>query len=48
MMADHLKKKMIGMSWYEGELLKLAADIGNRLLPAFNTSTGMPYPRVTF
>lgn len=46
MMADHLKKKMIGMSWYEGELLELAADIGNRLLPAFNTSTGMPYPRV--
>jgi mannosidase alpha-like ER degradation enhancer 3 len=31
---------------YNDELLKLAEDIGNRLLPAFDTKTGLPYPRV--
>lgn len=34
------------LSWYKGELLALAKDIGYRLLPAFNTSTGIPHPRV--
>ena len=32
--------------WYDGELVKLAEELGMRLLPAFNTSTGIPYPRV--
>ncbi|KAG8878965.1 alpha mannosidase-like protein [Tulasnella sp. 331] len=32
--------------WYRGELLDLALDLGRRLLPAFNTPTGMPYARV--
>ena len=31
---------------YNGQLLRLAHDLGNRLLPAFWTSTGIPYPRV--
>lgn len=31
---------------YDGQLLRLALDLANRLLPAFYTSTGMPYPRV--
>ncbi|KAL6243509.1 hypothetical protein RBB50_009502 [Rhinocladiella similis] len=31
---------------YEGQLLKLAYDLGNRLIPAFWSSTGIPYPRV--
>ncbi|RAL08667.1 glycoside hydrolase family 47 protein [Aspergillus homomorphus CBS 101889] len=31
---------------YDGQLLRLAADLGNRLLPAFYTDTGLPYPRV--
>ena len=31
---------------YNGELLALAKDCATRLLPAFNTSTGIPYPRV--
>ncbi len=40
-----------GIKWknglvYNGQLLRLAYDIGNRLLPAFWTSTGIPYPRV--
>lgn len=34
------------MGWYSNELLALAEDLGKRLLPAFNTSTGIPYPRV--
>ncbi|XP_062509503.1 ER degradation-enhancing alpha-mannosidase-like protein 3 [Corticium candelabrum] len=31
---------------YNNELLSLAEDVGNRLLPAFNTTTGLPYPRI--
>lgn len=31
---------------YNGHLLALAYDLGERLLPAFETSTGIPYPRV--
>ena len=31
---------------YDGQLLRLAYDLGQRLLPAFHTPTGLPYPRV--
>ncbi|KIX05669.1 uncharacterized protein Z518_03641 [Rhinocladiella mackenziei CBS 650.93] len=31
---------------YNGQLLRLAYDLGNRLLPAFWSATGIPYPRV--
>lgn len=31
---------------YDGQLLRLATDLAERLLPAFNTPTGLPYPRV--
>lgn len=31
---------------YDGQLLRLAYDLTERLLPAFYTSTGIPYPRV--
>lgn len=31
---------------YDGQLLRLALDLGKRLLPAFRTPTGLPYPRV--
>ncbi|KAJ3067834.1 ER degradation-enhancing alpha-mannosidase-like protein 1 [Podochytrium sp. JEL0797] len=34
------------MEGYRGELLALAEDLGERLLPAFETSTGMPFPRI--
>ncbi|CAH8524279.1 unnamed protein product [Schistosoma bovis] len=34
------------MDWYTNELLQMAVDIGNRLLPAFDTPTGIPYPRI--
>ncbi|THV64217.1 hypothetical protein D6D28_10076 [Aureobasidium pullulans] len=40
-----------GIHWpngfvYDGQLLRLAQDLGERLLPAFHTPTGLPYPRV--
>lgn len=31
---------------YDGQLLRLALDLAQRLLPAFYTPTGIPYPRV--
>lgn len=31
---------------YDGQLLRLALDLAERLLPAFYTPTGIPYPRV--
>ncbi|EIW61741.1 alpha-mannosidase [Trametes versicolor FP-101664 SS1] len=34
------------LPWYQGELLQLAYDLGVRLLPAFNTVTGLPYARI--
>ncbi|PGH02332.1 hypothetical protein AJ79_07672 [Helicocarpus griseus UAMH5409] len=40
-----------GIRWengfvYDGQLLRLAMDFGTRILPAFYTPTGLPYPRV--
>jgi len=34
------------LSWYHDELLRKAEEVGRRLLPAFNTTTGLPYPKV--
>jgi hypothetical protein len=34
------------LDWYNGELLTMSEELGRRLLPAFNTSTGLPYPKV--
>ncbi|KAK7061652.1 alpha-1,2-mannosidase [Favolaschia claudopus] len=34
------------LPWYRGELLQMALDLGNRLLPAFSTPTGLPYARI--
>ncbi|MBN3322845.1 EDEM3 protein, partial [Atractosteus spatula] len=45
-MAVMLKEQGTHMSWYRDELLAMAKDLGLRLLPAFNTSSGLPYPRV--
>jgi mannosidase alpha-like ER degradation enhancer 1 len=33
---------------YEGGLLTMARELGNRLLPAFESPTGLPYPRGEF
>ncbi|XP_034301044.2 ER degradation-enhancing alpha-mannosidase-like protein 3 [Magallana gigas] len=45
-MATYFKRKRRAMEWYNGELLMMAKDVGFRLLPAFNTTTGIPYPRI--
>ncbi|CAK5275566.1 unnamed protein product [Mycena citricolor] len=34
------------LQWYKGELLDMALDLAERLLPSFSTPTGMPYARV--
>ena len=48
---EELRKGKRGIFWpnglvYDGQLLRLATDLANRLLPAFHTPTGLPYPRV--
>ncbi|XP_055035777.2 ER degradation-enhancing alpha-mannosidase-like protein 3 isoform X1 [Misgurnus anguillicaudatus] len=45
-MADVLKQRGEKMQWYRDELLHMAKELGYRLLPAFNTTSGLPYPRV--
>ncbi|EMP34450.1 ER degradation-enhancing alpha-mannosidase-like 3, partial [Chelonia mydas] len=43
--AIMLKEKGEYMQWYSGELLHMAKQLGYKLLPAFNTTSGLPYPR---
>ncbi|XP_036376858.1 ER degradation-enhancing alpha-mannosidase-like protein 3 isoform X1 [Megalops cyprinoides] len=45
-MAVMLRERGHHMLWYQDELLHMAKELGLRLLPAFNTSSGLPYPRV--
>ncbi|XP_025112194.1 ER degradation-enhancing alpha-mannosidase-like protein 3 isoform X2 [Pomacea canaliculata] len=45
-MAQYFKQQGLGLPWYNNELLVRAKEVGDRLLPAFNTSTGIPYPRI--
>ncbi|XP_017777987.1 PREDICTED: ER degradation-enhancing alpha-mannosidase-like protein 3 [Nicrophorus vespilloides] len=45
-LAEYLKQRAGIMQWYNAELLDMAKDVGYRLLPAFNTTTGIPYARV--
>ncbi|KAF2679958.1 glycoside hydrolase family 47 protein [Lentithecium fluviatile CBS 122367] len=45
------KRGSEGIFWrnglvYDGQLLRLATDLADRLMPAFHTPTGLPYPRV--
>ena len=49
--AVNAKSGLPGIRWskkfsYDGQLLRLAHNLATRLLPAFSTSTGIPYPRV--
>lgn len=49
--TEEVRKGKQGVFWrngfvYDGQLLRLATDLANRLLPAFYTPTGLPYPRV--
>jgi hypothetical protein len=47
-LAEYLQQRAGIMSWYRGELLSMAKDLGYRLMPAFNTTTGIPHGRVSF
>lgn len=41
-----LGRSKVDLKRYKGRVLELALDLGNRLMPAFATTTGMPYARV--
>ncbi|XP_024408466.2 ER degradation-enhancing alpha-mannosidase-like protein 3 isoform X4 [Desmodus rotundus] len=45
-LAIMLKEKGECMQWYNDELLQMAKQLGYKLLPAFNTTSGLPYPRI--
>jgi len=44
--ALELQRKRGLLKWYDGSLLRMAVDLGDRLLPAFNTSSGIPFSRI--
>ncbi|KAF2879152.1 hypothetical protein ILUMI_27004, partial [Ignelater luminosus] len=44
-LAGYLQQRAEVLQWYRGELLNMAKDLGYRLLPAFNTTTGIPHSR---
>ncbi|OCT82984.1 ER degradation-enhancing alpha-mannosidase-like protein 3 isoform X2 [Xenopus laevis] len=44
--AIMLKENGDRMQWYNDELLHMAKELGYKLLPAFNTTSGLPYPRI--
>lgn len=44
--SDLVGRWGFGLPWYKDELLHLAHDLGKRLLPAFETTTGIPFARV--
>jgi mannosidase alpha-like ER degradation enhancer 1 len=41
-----LGKTKVDLKMYRGRLLEMALDLGERMLPAFETKTGLPYARV--
>lgn len=45
-LASTLKHEVPCLHWYNGELLAMAEDLGKRLLPSFNTSTGIPHGKI--
>ncbi|KAL3218637.1 hypothetical protein MRX96_031448 [Rhipicephalus microplus] len=45
-LASYLQERHGLMTWYRGDLLLMAKELGYRLLPAFNTTTGVPHPRI--
>ncbi len=53
LLAGHLlaadpQLRLMRNSTYSGALLQLADDLGRRLLPAFRSATGIPFPTVCF
>lgn len=51
MLAEEIKRQWEArqqqrLHWYSGELLEIALKLGHRLLPAFDTATGLPHPLI--
>uniref|UniRef100_A0A1I8EUS1 alpha-1,2-Mannosidase n=1 Tax=Wuchereria bancrofti TaxID=6293 RepID=A0A1I8EUS1_WUCBA len=52
LISGHVMAKLVQsrdenrLRWYKDELLQMAAELADRLLPAFNTSSGIPYSRI--
>jgi hypothetical protein len=46
LLAEDASRLFSGPRKYNGELLRLATDLADRMLPAFKTNTGIPYSRV--
>ena len=46
-LAEHLRARGHGeVAWYRGQLLEMGTEVAQRLMPAFQSETGIPYPRV--
>ena len=41
-----LKQRKVDMKQHQPRMLEMALDMADRLMPAFETATGMPYARV--
>lgn len=52
LLSGHILAKLLQsqesdrLLWYNDQLLQMARDLADRLLPAFNTTTGVPYSRI--
>uniref|UniRef100_A0A1I7SG84 alpha-1,2-Mannosidase n=1 Tax=Bursaphelenchus xylophilus TaxID=6326 RepID=A0A1I7SG84_BURXY len=52
LISGHLMAKLIQdkhpqrMPWYSDQLLNMAVDLADRLLPAFNSTSGVPYSKI--
>ncbi|VBB27025.1 unnamed protein product [Acanthocheilonema viteae] len=52
LISGHVMAKLVQskdenrLGWYKDELLQMAAELADKLLPAFNTSSGIPYSRI--
>ncbi|KAI6238777.1 Alpha-1,2-Mannosidase [Aphelenchoides fujianensis] len=52
LISGHLMSRLVQekmptrLQWYNGELLTMAAELADRLLPAFNTTSGIPHSRI--
>jgi mannosidase alpha-like ER degradation enhancer 3 len=44
LLKNHESHRLV---WYDQQLLDMAAELADHLLPAFNTTSGLPYPRVS-
>lgn len=52
LLSGHVLAKLVQskeegrLGWYTNELLDMAVNLADRLLPAFNTTSGLPYSRI--